>query len=103
VQRELDLVACYLRISAAPLQRSAACQLSDRAPGAASRAAVPGLAVTGRERRDPSASPARPGGTIEIRADRRGGRLELQVVDDGAGMQPGHARNGSCQRAAAAA
>jgi two-component system LytT family sensor kinase len=35
-------------------------------------------------------APLARGGTIEIRAGRRGTRLELQVVDDGAGMHPGH-------------
>jgi signal transduction histidine kinase len=90
LQRELDLVACYLRIQ----QR----RFSDRlrvnylvAPEAL-QAAIPSLVLQSLVENAVihGIAPLARGGTIEIRARRCGTTLELQVLDDGAGMQPGH-------------
>ena len=90
VQRELDLVACYLRIQ----QRrfSDRLRVNYRIAPQVLPAALPSLVLQSLVENAVihGIAPLARGGTIEIRADRRGGRLELQVVDDGAGMQPGH-------------
>lgn len=88
LQRELDLVACYLRIQ----QR----RFSDRltvnyliAPEVL-QAAIPSLLLQSLVENAVihGVAPLARSCTIEIRACRRGPRLELQVVDDGAGMRP---------------
>jgi two-component system LytT family sensor kinase len=89
LRRELDLVACYLRIQ----QR----RFSDRltvnyliAPEAL-QAAIPPLLLQSLVENAVihGVAPLARSCTIELRACRRGPRLELQVVDDGAGIRPG--------------
>jgi two-component system LytT family sensor kinase len=89
LQRELDLVACYLRIQ----QR----RFSDRltvnyriAPEVL-QAAIPSLLLQSLVENAVihGVAPLARSCTIEIRACRRGSRLELHVADDGAGMRPG--------------
>jgi two-component system, LytTR family, sensor kinase len=90
LQRELDLVACYLRIQ----QRRFGDRLTVKyhIMPEAQRAAIPSLLLQSLVENAVihGAAPLARSCTIEIRAERHGMRLELQVIDDGAGMKPGH-------------
>jgi two-component system LytT family sensor kinase len=89
LQRELDLVACYLRIQ----QRRFGDRLTVnyRIMPEVQQAAIPSLLLQSLVENAVihGAAPLARGCTIEIRAERRDTRLELQVLDDGAGMRPG--------------
>jgi two-component system, LytTR family, sensor kinase len=89
LQRELDLVACYLRIQ----QRRFGDRLAVhyRVAPEVQQAAIPSLLLQSLVENAVihGVAPLARGCTIEICAERRGTRLELQVLDDGAGMQPG--------------
>jgi two-component system LytT family sensor kinase len=89
LQRELDLVACYLRIQ----QRRFGDRLTVhyRIAPEAQQAAIPSLLLQSLVENAVihGVAPLLRGCTIEIRAEHRGKRLELQVLDDGAGMKPG--------------
>jgi two-component system, LytTR family, sensor kinase len=91
LQRELDLVACYLRIQ----QRRFGDRLTVnyRIAPEVQQAAIPSLLLQSLVENAVihGVAPLARGCTVEIRAERRGTRLELQILDDGAGMQPGRA------------
>ncbi len=90
LQRELDLVACYLRIQ----QR----RFGDRLTvhyhimPEVQQAAIPSLLLQSLVENAVihGAAPLARSCTIDIRAERRDTRLEIRVLDDGAGMRPGH-------------
>src|ERR1700722_881584 len=90
LQRELDLVACYLRIQ----QRRFGDRLAVhyRIAPEVQQGAIPSLLLQSLVENAVihGVAPLVRGCTIEIRAARRGTRLELEVLDDGAGMQTGH-------------
>jgi signal transduction histidine kinase len=89
LQRELDLVACYLRIQ----QRRFGDRLAVnyRIAPEVQQAAIPSLLLQSLVENAVihGVAPLARGCTVEIRAERRGTRLELQILDDGAGLQPG--------------
>jgi two-component system, LytTR family, sensor kinase len=86
LQRELDLIGCYLRIQ----QRRFGERLSVRyaiAPEAL-RAALPSLLLQSLVENAVihGIAPLARGGTLEVSAARHGARLELLVSDDGVGL-----------------
>jgi signal transduction histidine kinase len=88
LQRELDLVACYLRIQQRRFGERLA--VAYRIAPDVQQAAIPSLLLQSLVENAVihGVSPLVRGCTIKIRAERRGTRLELEVFDDGAGMQP---------------